>query len=163
MNTLVKPLEGVELVNELFAMVEATEEDRQILASLQDIATRVAISLKASLARRFMEYPFIVKPMENCPVKLSDDLRDWFILLFRSGLDNKDLFARLRARNPLSTQQLLTVMDEVLRYGHQVTDQHPQPERAASAFHKSLVLDIAAKRYSEHQQLQHITEMLLLD
>ncbi len=89
-------------------------------------------------------------------------LQDWFLQLFQSRDDA--YIKSFKTLGRVHLHLLLTGIDLILAYGHEITQCSSNPEGATRAFHKALSLKIASEQLqSQVDAAQHLYAMMLLD
>jgi hypothetical protein len=146
----------------LTTLIGLNYEEVHLLAELGDRAKSSAPFLGKVLADRIQEFSNLNAgyPMSNADTQLY--LQDWFLQLFQCREEKYLGFQEYFLCIPLNL--VLTGIDVILAYGHEVTQNSLDPERAARAFQKSLALKIAREQLqSQAEEANHFYEMMLLD
>lgn len=144
----------------LTVLIGLSFTENHLLNELSDQAQTVALHLGSALTARIQQLSYTNLPLSNTEMQLY--LQDWFLQLFQSRdqgyVELSETFPRL---NPML---VLTGIDVILAYGHEITKGSANPEAATNAFHKALALKIASEQLQSQTDLaQHLYDMMLLD
>jgi hypothetical protein len=145
-----------------------SEPDYQSLSMLLPQAKAVAELFSNSVIKSSANTPVLsIMPIGDLePLNL--ELQHWSTSLFCSHnpnnpetFDCKTNLHRSSLRLPLSF--LLGHLDTIIKFGQEVTSQSPRSELSWRAFLRKLSLEFSGIQFGTEQQLQNLSEMLLLD
>jgi hypothetical protein len=146
----------------LTVLIGLSFTENHLLSELSDHAKTIAPHLGRALTARIQQLAGSYSTLPLSSTELQFYLQDWFLQIFQSRenayLELSDTFPRI------NQIVLLTGIDVILTYGHEITQHGSDPEGSTNAFNKALALKIA----SEHLQTQvdfaeHLYDMMLLD
>lgn len=142
----------------LTVLIGLTFEENDLLSELSAQAKAVVPVLGQELSDLIQQ--FAPRTMNSKDTQLY--LQDWFMQLFQSRDEQYLQSSPIPQRVHLHL--LLTGIDMILVYGHEITQCSSNPKRAAKAFHKALALKIASEQLqSQADAAQHLYEIMLLD
>ena len=146
----------------LGTLVGLTYKENHLLTELNDEARKIAPHLARALTARIRQLTgsYQTLTMSNTEIQLY--LQNWFLQLFES---RESSCLPLSGPFPRLNQiVLLTGIDVILTYSHEITKYSPNPEEAGEAFHKALAVQIASEQLqSQTDTAQHLYDMMLLD
>jgi hypothetical protein len=146
----------------LTVLIGLSFTENHLLTELSDQAQKVAPHLGRALTARIQQLAGAYNTLPLSTNAIQFYLQDWFLQLFQSRdnacLELSETFPRL------NQVVLLTGIDIILTYGHEITQRSSDPEAATNAFNKALALKIASEQLqSQADSAQHIYDMMLLD
>jgi len=146
----------------LSTLIGLSYAEKSQLAELSNHAKTVAPSLARELATRIQEFSSLNTGSLVNRADMELYLRDWFLQLFQCREEKFIGFQEYVMRIPINL--VITGIDVILAYGHEITQRSLNPEDATRAFHKALALKIASEQLqSQADESQHFYEMMLLD
>jgi hypothetical protein len=156
------------ILDDLTALMNLIDQEKSLLGDLKGEAESRVDRLGEVFYKRLLAHPptaeyFLDDKMVD---HVRSKLQDWFIQLFQGDYNNDYVKSRLvigevHVRIGLPVRYPLAMMDVMLKFGEEVTNQSPRPDQAKLAFHKLLALDIAIFNQSyEDNQLRRLAEMV---
>jgi hypothetical protein len=99
-------------------------------------------------------------PMSS--IEMQFYLQDWFLQLFQCR--NNGYLELSESLPPLNQIILLTGIDIILTYCHEIAKLSENPGQATDAVYKALAIIIASEQMDSHADLsKHLYDMMLLD
>lgn len=156
-----------EVHRELAAMLDLSDDEKAILASLEGAAKAASAGVAKAFYERLMvrentaEY-FAGQDMEARHATVAT----WFEELFTGRYDDTYAAKRLEigavhVRIGLPVRYPLAMMDLILEQGEKLASTHERPEEAQRAFRKVFALDVAIFNHAyEHNQLRHLAQLV---
>lgn len=160
-------VKDTQVLGELIALMNLSIEESTLLGSLHSHAVSIAPQMAEAFYTRLLvhvhtaEY-FVDRPMQP----LHQTIGQWFTDLFCGQYDEAYVSQRLRIGKVhvhvgLPVRYPLAMLDVVMVYGEQVTQQSNQPQQALQALHKVLALDTAIFNQAyEDERLGHIAALV---
>lgn len=154
------------ILDDLIALINLSDEEKESLKSLKEQAESVAPSLSKAFYGRLQDYELTAEYVEGQIELRRKILQTWFVQLFEGTYDEVYVKSRLRigythVQIGLPVRYALATMDLVLEAGYQVAVQSDNPELAKRAFRKIFSIDTAIFNQAyEDAQLKHLAEML---
>jgi hypothetical protein len=154
------------LLGDLLALMEVTDEEKQLLAALQSQADTAAVELTESFYERLLKYENTAEFLDGKVEYLRGKLHSWFVNLFSGEYGQEYVQQRIRigevhVQIGLPVRYPLAMMDVMMFYAEKVANQSDNPEAAVEAARKILSLDIAIFNQAyENAQLRHLSEMV---
>ncbi|PQJ27008.1 Globin-coupled histidine kinase [Salinibacter sp. 10B] len=151
---------------ELSELMEITEEEKNLLADLKDVAEEQADAMTDDFYGRLMAHENTAEYFEGLDTDNHDFVAPWFVDLFGGTYDAEYVADRLEighvhVRIGLPVRYPLSMIDVIMEHGEEVVEESPEPEKAMSAFQKLLSLDIAIFNQAyEDRQLEHLAELV---
>lgn len=158
-------IKGPNVVGELLAWVNLSDEERDLLASLHDDAVAASEAFALDFVDRVIHGDNTAEYAEPYPAEaIIGALAGWFADLFKGVYDEEYAQSRIRigqvhVRLGLPVRYPIAMFDIVVRHGEAVA-QKAGP-KAVEAFRKALALDFAAFTQAyEENQLHHLSSTL---
>ncbi|NOK62349.1 MAG: hypothetical protein GFH27_549331n89 [Chloroflexi bacterium AL-W] len=160
-------VKDAHILSELIALMDLSTAESTLLGSLHTHAISMAPQMAEVFYERLLvhvqtaEY-FIDRPMQP----LHQTIGQWFIDLFGGQYDEAYVGQRIRIGKVhvhigLPVRYPLAMLDVVMVYGEQVTQQSAQPQQALQSLHKLLALDTAIFNQAyEDERLSHIATLV---
>jgi hypothetical protein len=152
---------------ELASMMDLSDDEKALLADLQDEASAQADALTDDFYDRLLAHDntkeyFEGEDMEERHAMIAD----WFVDLFNGTYGQEYVAQRLKighvhVRIGLPVRYPLSMMDVIMQHGEAVTDTSSDAAQAKDAFQKVMSLDIAVFNQAyEDRQLEHLAELV---
>lgn len=154
------------ILDDLVALMGLTDDEKALLAALQDQAQAIAPKMVEAFYERLLAHPNTAEYLEGKTDHLKKTLQNWFGELFQGNYDQDYVqgrltIGRIHVRIGLPVRYPLAMIDLMLKFGEEITDQSSQADQAAAAFRKLLALDVAIFNQAyEDTQLKHLSEMV---
>ncbi len=156
-----------EIHDELAGMMELSQEEKDLLAELQDVAAEQADAMTDDFYDRLMSHDNTAEYFEGIEMERQHEfIADWFVDLFNGSYDAEYVSERLEighihVRIGLPVRYPLSMIDVIMQHGEEVAAESSDPEMAKDAFQKVMSLDIAVFNQAyEDQQLEHLAELV---
>ena len=154
------------ILGDLLALMNVTDEEKQILGEVKDIAQASAAAMVEAFYERLLVYENTAEYLKDKVEHLRGPLENWFVQLFSGEYTENYVNQRLaigktHVRIGLPVRYPLAMMDILMVYGEKVASQSSEPTLTINAFRKLAALDIAIFNQAyENTQLQHLSEMV---
>lgn len=152
---------------ELSEMMSLSDEEKTLLADLQDVAEDQSDALTDDFYDRLLAHENTAEYLENEDMdERHAMIAQWFVELFGGEYDQDYVAQRLKigrihVRIGLPVRYPLSMIDVIMDHGETVANQSDNPEKAKEAFQKVMSLDIAVFNQAyEDRQLEHLSELV---
>lgn len=156
-----------EIHGELAELMELEEEEKDLLAELEDDAQSQADALTDDFYERLLAHENTAEYLEGEDMdERHAMIADWFVDLFGGTYDDDYVAQRLKigyihVKIGLPVRYPLSMIDVIMRHGEEVVAGSGEPEKAKEAFQKVLSLDIAVFNQAyEDNQLEHLADVV---
>ena len=159
-------IEDEDILDELAEMMELTENEKELLANLENAAEDQADAMTDDFYGRLMDHENTAEYFEGLDTDDHDFVAPWFVDLFSGDYDADYVAQRLKigkihVQIGLPVRYPLSMIDVIMEHGEEVTSQSNEPEKAREAFQKLLSLDIAIFNQAyENRQLEHLADLV---
>jgi hypothetical protein len=155
------------ILRELVSLMEVSEEETQLLASVRNQAHAAAPLMLDAFYGRLINHEYTAEYLEGASMeRLHAMVTEWFVDLFCGKYDDAYAGKRLHIGHVhmligLPVRYPLAMLDVVMPFGEEVARQSAKPNEAVKAFRKVLALDIAIfnQAYADIQ-LRHLSELI---
>jgi hypothetical protein len=156
-----------EIHAELAEMMELTQQEKDLLIDLQDVAEEQSDAMTDDFYDRLMSHENTAEYFEDIEMERQHEfIADWFVDLFNGSYDAEYVAERLEighihVRIGLPVRYPLSMIDVIMQHGEEVVAESADPEKAKDAFQKVMSLDIAVFNQAyEDRQLEHLADLV---
>ena len=160
-------VKDIHVLGELIALMDLSAGESRLLGSLHTHALSIAPQMAEVFYERLLVHALTAEYFVDRPMQpLHQTIGQWFVDLFGGQYDEayvsqRLLIGKVHVHVGLPVRYPLAMLDVVMVYGEQVTQQSTHPQQALQALHKVLALDTAIFNQAyEDERLGHIAELV---